>query len=469
MASNSGVFFSAQVTLQIQASLGYSITFGDFPMDAVRSTTMSTTTTTSLEATNIDGDRSDLTPPTSVTRRLDELSLSGSVTSLPRVAPRPRLDINDILAGLDRVDLSLAECINMAEAALRRPGDSADRFPYGLRNGAATYSDQIRVPAMRPRVVDLTRPHTEWIQSAPISGSDLGYQEASFTLPPNPVRKGSPREISVVSADENSVAGEDEEARRLRLNRNLNREARRNGERFITENETDDQDDDGRAPRGRRRQRNGPAPRNLDEDFVLECDGQNVFATPSANLAAAFEVLETLPDSPELEKARARLKVAAAQVLRMREDHSAHRAQSGMSRQSTPRRKADSEVNQTDLRQRLNSHDVRDNLNNRHRDRDAAERERRRRYDEDHGSPSRSRGGRHHHEHRRHDDRRQDDRRRGNRQDRQRSPSLVIVDNPASDLDGFSAFSNRLRGVAWPHTFKPVGIDKFDGESDPKT
>ena len=37
------------------------------------------------------------------------------------------------------------------------------------------------------------------------------------------------------------------------------------------------------------------------------------------------------------------------------------------------------------------------------------------------------------------------------------------------DLDGFSAFSDRLRAIQWPTTFKPVGIEKFDGESDPKT
>jgi len=36
-------------------------------------------------------------------------------------------------------------------------------------------------------------------------------------------------------------------------------------------------------------------------------------------------------------------------------------------------------------------------------------------------------------------------------------------------LDGFSAFSDRLRAIQWPATFKPVGIEKFDDESDPKT
>ena len=38
-----------------------------------------------------------------------------------------------------------------------------------------------------------------------------------------------------------------------------------------------------------------------------------------------------------------------------------------------------------------------------------------------------------------------------------------------NDLDGFVAFSNWIWGIQWPATFKPVGIDKFNGELDPKT
>ena len=40
---------------------------------------------------------------------------------------------------------------------------------------------------------------------------------------------------------------------------------------------------------------------------------------------------------------------------------------------------------------------------------------------------------------------------------------------PGNDLDSFSAFSNRLRAIQWPATFKPTGIEKYDGESYPKT
>ena len=55
-------------------------------------------------------------------------------------------------------------------------------------------------------------------------------------------------------------------------------------------------------------------PRNLDADFVLDYNGQSVFATPSANLAVVFQVLKGLQDTPEIVKARARLHVAAMQA-----------------------------------------------------------------------------------------------------------------------------------------------------------
>ena len=38
-----------------------------------------------------------------------------------------------------------------------------------------------------------------------------------------------------------------------------------------------------------------PRPRNLENEFVLDYDGHEIFATPSANTAAVFQVLENLP------------------------------------------------------------------------------------------------------------------------------------------------------------------------------
>ena len=56
------------------------------------------------------------------------------------------------------------------------------------------------------------------------------------------------------------------------------------------------------------------SPRNLEDDFVFDYDGHDVFSIPFANMAAVFQVFKHLPDTPETAKARARLHVAAAQT-----------------------------------------------------------------------------------------------------------------------------------------------------------
>ena len=81
------------------------------------------------------------------------------------------------------------------------------------------------------------------------------------------------------------------------------------------------------ANRRNPRNRHSPIrPRNLDAGFVLDYNGQDVFATPSANLAAVFQVLEGLQETPEIVKARARLPVAATQAQQLCKDNSAYRA-----------------------------------------------------------------------------------------------------------------------------------------------
>lgn len=143
-------------------------------MDALRSTA-STTTTSSLEATSSQGSRSNLTLPDSITRRLDELNISSSTASPQRTTCRPRLNIDDIPTGLDRVDLSLTECISMSEAALHRPDDPVTRPIFGLGNGASIYSDQIRASMECLCVIDLTRSSVEQIQSEMTLGSNISY------------------------------------------------------------------------------------------------------------------------------------------------------------------------------------------------------------------------------------------------------------------------------------------------------
>ena len=102
---------------------------------------------------------------------------------------------------------------------------------------------------------------------------------------------------------------DEEKAQRLRRNE-VRADMRRNDE-AIDQANRDLENADCRNPRNRR----SPIRlRNLDADFVLDYNGQDVFATPSANLAAVFQVLEGLQETPEIIKARARLHVASTQA-----------------------------------------------------------------------------------------------------------------------------------------------------------
>jgi len=116
---------------------------------------------------------------------------------------------------------------------------------------------------------------------------------------------------------------------------------------------------------------------------------------------------------------------------------STYQAQSSSNRSVRPHRR-DKEVDQLDLCALLDHRDLRPRINNRHH-----EWERCRHYNEEHGVLD------------------------TNRNNRDRQPRGNDYD-PADDLDGFSAFSDRLRAIQWPATFKPVDIEKIDGESDPK-
>ena len=113
-----------------------------------------------------------------------------------------------------------------------------------------------------------------------------------------------------------------------------------------------DRDLDDAERRSTRNRRSPIWPCNLDGDFVLNYNGQDIFATPSANLAAVFQVLKGLQETPEIIKARARLHVAATQAQQLRESNSVYRAQS--SHHSTRPHGDNAEVNQGNLRLQLN-------------------------------------------------------------------------------------------------------------------
>ncbi|RLN16290.1 hypothetical protein C2845_PM02G17970 [Panicum miliaceum] len=327
MAVNSSVFFSMQVMLQIHDVTDYSIVFGSFlEMYAPRSPPI---IASASEVESTQGSRSDLTLSSSNVRRVDEISLDDSAHT--RTTRRPITSANDLLFGIDQVDRSIPECIELAEAALRRPNDSDRGFPCGLRNSAAVYSDLIRAPLQNFRISDLV---PRKIGSELVPEPTGGFQEILFTLPPNRINSAAQRQ------------GEDDETRQLRIRRNESRALRRQNEGVI--NDVEDEAD-GRHPRNRRL-----PPRNLNDDFILECGDQPVFATPSANMAAILE----------------------AQLLR--KNYSDLRAQSSHCRHSASRPHGE-EVDGVDLRANLrNNEDLRPIVNNLHREREEVERERRR-------------------------------------------------------------------------------------------
>ena len=136
---------------------------------------------------------------------------------------------------------------------------------------------------------------------------------------------------------------DEEKAQRLR--RNEVRADVRCNDKAIDRANRDLENADRHNPRNRR----SPIRlRDLDADFVLDYNGQDFFTTPSANLAAMFQVLEGLQETLEIIKARARLHVATTQAQQMRKDNSAYSTQS--SHHSTRPHDDEEEVNQNDLR-----------------------------------------------------------------------------------------------------------------------
>ena len=91
-----------------------------------------------------------------------------------------------------------------------------------LRNAAAMYSDQIQVRLPDPTTLGQ-------IRSDPTSGEELGFQHASFTLPPNRSSAMEHRRIFAISDDSDTSPNKDDEERENRLQRNeLHADRRRN-------------------------------------------------------------------------------------------------------------------------------------------------------------------------------------------------------------------------------------------------
>ena len=109
----------------------------------------------------------------------------------------PVISNTDLISGIDRVTRSIAECIQLGESVLGRPGDSAIAH-HGLRNNSAMYSDQVQVCMGNLRITELDQSNSEQIRSDSPSHPGAEYQVAVFTAPPNRNNPDGRRQISVV-------------------------------------------------------------------------------------------------------------------------------------------------------------------------------------------------------------------------------------------------------------------------------
>ena len=120
-----------------------------------------------------------------------------------------------------------------------------------------------------------------------------------------------------ISHDNVTKDGETVEEREARLAKNTDRQRCRDAEAAQVANE------DGRGP---------PCHQcNLEEAFDMVGD-QPVYQTPSANLAVAFNELDKLPHTLEVEKVRAHIIAAQVQVNEFRNDTPSYSTASAHSR-----------------------------------------------------------------------------------------------------------------------------------------
>jgi hypothetical protein len=158
MAARSGIFFSANVSIQMEAAARFAFTFSSFPKAIVpRNPPTGPSITESGNSTIV---KSNLTAQSSITRRVSELDINKPPIVRPRATRRPVISNTDLISGIDRVTKSLAECIQLGESVLGHSCDPAV-LTYGLHNNSSVYSDQIRVRMGNLRIKELDQSDSE--------------------------------------------------------------------------------------------------------------------------------------------------------------------------------------------------------------------------------------------------------------------------------------------------------------------
>lgn len=138
------------------------------------------------------------------------------------------------------------------------------------------------------------------ITTAPVDSCDF---------PTGPPRFGG--EIFTVSVDEPVPVLETEQERIAREARNANRQTHWNNEAALRQAEQDLEQAERGNPDSQGRSRH--VRRNLSQEF-LRIDGEDIYQTPSANLAVAAHEFARMGNSPVVAKIAAMVKAAHCQV-----------------------------------------------------------------------------------------------------------------------------------------------------------
>jgi len=121
MVANTGVVFSASVTAQMEATVGFSFAFGSFPEVTVPRNPASGSP---AAGDNVFAEvRSDLTPQAPATSQIPKSESFDVVTMPTGVTRHPDESADDLIFQIDRVGRSITECIRLGELALHHRDD----------------------------------------------------------------------------------------------------------------------------------------------------------------------------------------------------------------------------------------------------------------------------------------------------------------------------------------------------------
>ena len=131
MAANTGVVFSASVIAQMEATIGFSFTFGSFPKVMVPRNPASGPP--AAGGHDVPRVRSDLTPQAPAASRISEFESYDVPAMSTRVTHHPDESVDDLIFQIDRVSRSIAKCIRLGEFTLCHR-DDPDRVLRELGN-----------------------------------------------------------------------------------------------------------------------------------------------------------------------------------------------------------------------------------------------------------------------------------------------------------------------------------------------